>query len=48
MEKGSALISATATVKSVQNYVKLSDEESTKTLEDNQGKLNLSEKQKER
>ena len=27
MEKGSALISATATVKSVQNYVKLSNDE---------------------
>lgn len=48
MEKGSASITATATVKSVQNYVKLSDEEITKTLESNQSKLNLSEKQKER
>ena len=45
MEKGSGLISATATVKNVQNYVKLSDEEITKTLADNQSKLNLSEKQ---
>lgn len=48
MEKGSALISATATVKSVQNYVKLSNDEIIKVLSDNQSKLNLSEKQKER
>ena len=48
MEKGSALITATAIVKSVQNYVKLSNEEITKILADNQSKLNLSEKQKER
>ena len=46
MEKGSALIMATAIVKAVQNYVKLSDEEITKVLSDNQNKLNLSEKQK--
>ena len=48
MEKGSASITAAAVVRSVQNYVKLSDEEITKTLADNQGKLNLSDKQKER
>lgn len=48
MEKGSAEITATAIVKAVQNYVKLSDEEITKTLADNQSKLNLSDKQKER
>ena len=48
MEKGSAEITATAIVKSVQNYVRLSDEEITKTLEDNQSKLNLSERQKAR
>ena len=48
MEKGSASITATAVVKSVQNYVKLSEEEITKTLADNQYKLNLSDKQKER
>lgn len=48
MEKGSALITATATVKNVLNYVKLSDEEITKVLSDNQAKLNLSDKQKER
>ena len=46
MEKGSALITAIAIVKAVQNYVKLSDEEITKVLSDNQNKLNLSEKQK--
>ena len=48
MEKGSAEITATAIVKSVQNYVKLSDEEIGKILSDNQSKLNLSVKQKER
>ena len=48
MEKGSGEITAAATVKAVQNYVKLSDEEITKTLADNQGKLNLSDKQKVR
>ena len=48
MEKGTALISAKATVKKVQNFVKLSDEEIIKTLEENQEKLNLSDKQKER
>ena len=48
MEKGSAEITATAIVKSVQNYVKLSDEEITRILSDNQNKLHLSEKQKER
>lgn len=48
MEKGSALITATAIVKNVQNYIKLADEEITKILEENQGMLNLSEKQKVR
>lgn len=48
MEKGSAEIKTTAIVKEVQNFVKLSDEEITKTLADHQDKLNLSEKQKER
>lgn len=48
MEKGSASITASALVKSVQNYVKLSDEEISQTLADNQDKLNLSEKQKAR
>ena len=45
MEKGSGSIMATAVVKEVQNFVKLSDEEITKVFADNQGKLNLSEKQ---
>jgi len=48
MKKGTAKISAAATVKSVQNYVKLSDEEITKVLTDNQEKLNLSKRQQER
>lgn len=48
MEKGSAEITATAIVKSVQNYVKLSDEEIANILSNNQNKLHLSEKQKER
>ena len=48
MEKGSASITATALVKEVQNFVKLSEEGITKTLADNQSKLNLSEKQKVR
>ena len=48
MEKGSAEIATTAIVKKVQNFVKLSDEEITKTLADHQSKLNLSDKQKER
>ena len=46
MKKGSALISAKAIVSSVQNFVKLSDEEIQKVLDENQGKLNLTEKQK--
>lgn len=48
MKKGTAKISATATVKSVQNFVKLSEEEIVKVLGDNQEKLNLSKKQKGR
>ena len=46
--KGSAAVTAPAIVKEVQNFVKLSDEEITKTLADNQSKLNLSDKQKAR
>ncbi len=46
MEKGTAKITAKATVKSVQNYVKLSEEEILKVLEENQKFLNLSDKQK--
>ena len=48
MEKGSLQITAKAEVKDVKNYVKLSEEEITAVLEENQGKLNLSEKQKAR
>ena len=38
MEKGSAEITAAAVVKNVQNFVKLSDEDITKTLADHQSK----------
>lgn len=48
MKKGTAKITAMATVESVQNYVKLSDEDIVKTLEANQERLQLSDKQKER
>jgi hypothetical protein len=48
MEKGTAIITAKATVAGVQNYVKLTDAEIEKTFEDNQSNLNLSEKQKQR
>jgi hypothetical protein len=48
MKKGTGKISATATVVNVQNYVKLSEDEIVKTLEENQSMLNLSNKQKER
>lgn len=48
MEKGSLKITASAKVKDVKNYVKLTDEEITAVLEENQPKLNLSEKQKTR
>jgi hypothetical protein len=48
MKKGTAQISARATVKNVQNYVKLSETEIDKVLSDNQDKLSLTEKQKER
>lgn len=46
MEKGTSKIRACATVKNVQNYVKLADDEITKILEENENKLNLSDKQK--
>ncbi len=48
MQKGTAKITASATVINVQNYVKLSDEEISEILLENQDKLKLSEKQKER
>lgn len=48
MEKGSAKITAKAKVRHVDNYVKLSDDEITKILEDNQKSLHLTDKQKTR
>lgn len=48
MEKGTALIAAKAIIKSVQNHVKLAEEEIGKVLNDNQDKLQLTEKQKTR
>lgn len=48
MQKGTTDICAKATVKEVKNYLKLKDEEITKVLEENQPKLNLSDKQKTR
>lgn len=48
MEKGSKKITAKAVVKDVQNFVKLADEEITKTIDDNNAKLQLTDKQKER
>lgn len=48
MKKGTAKITEKAIVKDVQNYIKLSDDEIIKILEENQKKLNLTDKQKER
>ena len=48
MEKGSKKITAKAVVKDVQNFVKLPDAEITQTIEDNNDKLQLTDKQKER
>lgn len=48
MEKGTAKISAKATVKAVQNFVKLTDAEVSQVLTEHQPKLNLSEKQIDR
>lgn len=48
MTKGTGKISAKATVYNVQNFVKLSEEEITATLNKNQPYLNLTDKQKER
>jgi len=45
MKKGTGKISAMARVTSVQNYVKLEEDEITKTLRNNQDKLNLTDKQ---
>lgn len=48
MEKGTAKISAKAIVKSVENHVRLTDEEIIRVLEAHQDKLRLTEKQKAR
>lgn len=48
MEKGSFKISATAKVKEVQNFVKLSEEEIAKVLDENKEKLNLTKNQEKR
>jgi hypothetical protein len=48
MKKGTGLITAKAKVTSVQNYVKLTPEESLEIINKNQSKLNLSPKQVER
>ncbi|MDF2538734.1 MAG: hypothetical protein K0S76_1755 [Herbinix sp.] len=48
MQKGTGKITATATITDVHNYIKLTEEEIVKILSDNQSKLNLSDKQKER
>ncbi len=44
MKKGSKEISAKARVESVQNHVKLNDDEIIKVINDNQDRINLSEK----
>lgn len=46
MKKGTAKISAKAEVKSVQNFVKLTEEQIDDVLNKNADKLNLSEKQR--
>lgn len=48
MEKGTKKITAKAVVTDVQNYVKLDECEITKIIDDNNGKLLLTDKQKER
>lgn len=48
MEKGTDQILVSAIVKSVYNYVKLTEDEITQILNDNQSKLALTEKQRER
>jgi hypothetical protein len=48
MKKGTGLISAKAVVKSVQNYVKLTEDEIIQVLSDNQTYLNLTNAQKKR
>lgn len=48
MEKGTTQVSASAKVTSVQNYLKLTEEEICSTFSENAAKLNLTEKQLER
>ena len=48
MEKGSASITAKATVSAVENYVKLAPEQTCQILNDNQPQLLLTDKQKQR
>lgn len=48
MEKGSKKISAKAIVSDVKNLIKLTEEEITKNIEENNEKLQLTEKQKQR
>lgn len=48
MEKGTKKITAKAVVKDVQNFIKLSEDEITKIMKDNNSKLQLTDKQKER
>lgn len=48
MKKGSKKISARATVINVENYVKLSQDDSLNVIKERQDKLNLSEKQMKR
>lgn len=45
MKKGTGKISTTATIVGVQNYEKLTDDKITEALQNNQDKLNLSNKQ---
>lgn len=48
MEKGTKKITAKAVVKKVSNFIKLPDEEITNIIEENNDKLLLTEKQKDR
>jgi hypothetical protein len=48
IKKGTGQITAKASVKSVQNYVKLSEDEILQTLAENQNKLMLTAKEKQR
>ena len=48
MKKGTGRVTAMATVKAVQNYVKLADQEIRTVLEEHQNKLCLTDKEKTR